>query len=80
MASEWLANFIFAESELLFGGSVEPRVRLHAGLHASAAEEEPGGIGVVGGVGVVTFDPLAAGGVGGAAEGASGGISAVSED
>ena len=59
-------------SQLFIRGHIQPRVRLHAGLDAGAAEEEAGGGGVVGGVGVVAFDPLAAGGVGGAAEGAGG--------
>jgi hypothetical protein len=49
-------------------------------LDAGAAEEELGRVGVVDGVGVVAFDPLAAGGVFGAAEGAGGGVSAGFEE
>lgn len=66
--------------QLFFGAGVEAGVGFHAGLDAGAAEEEFGGVGVVDGVGVVAFDPLAAGGIFGAAEGAGGGVSAVFEE
>lgn len=66
-------------SELLISGGVEPGMGLHAGLDALAAEEEAGGVGVIGGVGVVALDPLAAGDAGVAAEGAGVGAAAVFE-
>ena len=66
--------------KLFFGGGVEAGVGLHAGLDTLAAEREAGGAGIVGGVGVIAFDPLAADFFGAAAEGAGVGRAAVFQD
>jgi len=56
--------------KLVVGGCVESGVGLHVVLDALSAEEEACGVGVIGGVGVVAFDPLSTAGGGRAAEGA----------
>ena len=66
--------------KLVGSRGVEAGVGLHLGLDAAAAEVEAGGVGIVDGVGVIAFDPLAAGGGGGAAEGAGVGGTAIFED
>ena len=68
---------IFDQSEDVIGGRIEPRVRGHARLGAGPTHVEAFGAGVIDIVGVIAFDPLAAGAVLGAAEGAAGGRAAI---